>query len=260
MTTKCWMGSCLIFSLIWCGKVFGEDQLPLPPGGKVWKLIWNDEFEGTVLNDTKWAHRPEGSHRSGIWSDRAVSLDGVGHLKIAVFREGDSFVSGNVITKGKFEHAFGFFVARMQFQQQEGSWSAFWLTNDAVAKSGADGRKGTEIDIAEKFTWKDRIEHNLHWGGYGPEHQTTGTKLQIPGISHGWHTVGVWWSSTEYVFYVDGKETWRSKAGGVGQVPLYILLTNEIGPSAGDISRAALPDACLVAYVRVYDLVDKAGD
>jgi hypothetical protein len=52
------------------------------------------------------------------------------------------------------------------------------------------------------------------------------------------------------------KETWRSKAGGVCQVPQYMLLSDEIGPWAGDITKAKLPDRFLVDYVRVYDLVD----
>jgi hypothetical protein len=50
----------------------------------------------------------------------------------------------------------------------------------------------------------------------------------------------------EYIIYVDGKETWRSKAGGVCQVPQYILLSDEIGNWAGDIAKAKLPDQFLV--------------
>ena len=69
----------------------------------------------------------------------------------------------------------------------------------------------------------------------------------------GWHTFGLWWKPDEYVFYVDGKETWRTKAGGVCQVPEYIKLSDEIGNWAGDIKKAKLPDAFLVDYVRVYD-------
>jgi hypothetical protein len=67
---------------------------------------------------------------------------------------------------------------------------------------------------------------------------------------------GLWWKPDEYVFYVDGKETWRSKAGGVCQVPEYILLSDEIGNWAGDIAKAKLPDQFCVDYVRVYDLVE----
>jgi beta-glucanase (GH16 family) len=72
----------------------------------------------------------------------------------------------------------------------------------------------------------------------------------------GWHTFGLLWSPDEYVFFVDGTETWRTNAGGVCQVPQYMLLSDEIGKWAGDISTAKLPDRFLVDYVRVYDSVN----
>ncbi len=59
----------------------------------------------------------------------------------------------------------------------------------------------------------------------------------------------------KYIIYIDGKETWRTKAGGVSQVPEYVLLSDEIGKWGGDIKKARLPDKFLVDYVRVYDLV-----
>ena len=37
------------------------------------------------------------------------------------------------------------------------------------------------------------------------------------------------------IFYVDGKETWRTGEGGVSHVPAYLKLTVEIGKWAGDI-------------------------
>jgi hypothetical protein len=55
---------------------------------------------------------------------------------------------------------------------------------------------------------------------------------------------------------VDGKETWRTKKA-VSQVPEYIKLSDEIGNWVGDIKTATLPDAFLVDYVRVYDVVEK---
>ncbi len=42
----------------------------------------------------------------------------------------------------------------------------------------------------------------------------------------------------------------------VSQVPEYIKLSDEIGKWGGDISKAKLPDAFLVDYVRVYDVVE----
>jgi hypothetical protein len=50
---------------------------------------------------------------------------------------------------------------------------------------------------------------------------------------------------------------WRTKAGGVCQVPLYIKFSDEVGKWGGDINKAKLPDRFLVDYVRVYDLTDR---
>ena len=57
------------------------------------------------------------------------------------------------------------------------------------------------------------------------------------------------------MFYVDGKEVWRTSEGGVCQSPEYVKLTNEVGDWAGDIKKATLPDYFEVDYVRVYDAV-----
>ena len=53
---------------------------------------------------------------------------------------------------------------------------------------------------------------------------------------------------------MDSKEVWRTKAGGVSQVPEYLKLTEEIGKWGGDIATAQLPDYFEVEYVRVYEM------
>jgi beta-glucanase (GH16 family) len=232
------------------------DRLPQAPEGKSFKLVWHDEFDGDKLDESKWTYRPDGKRKGGWWSKEAISLDGDGHLVITTFMDGDKPTDGCVITQGKFEHAFGYYVARVKFQKQPGHWSAFWITGPGVVKVGDGGRDGTEIDIMEKPWLDDRVTHNLHWDGYGEHHEHEGTRTTVPGVMEGWHTFGLLWLPDEYVFYVDGKETWRSNAGGVCQVPQYILLSDEIGPWAGDITEAKLPDHFMVDYVRVYDVVD----
>ena len=120
---------------------------------------------------------------------------------------------------------------------------------------GNDGRDGTEIDIVE-MPWRDgRLTANLHWDGYDKAHKSAGKKFTLPEVTEGFHNYGLLWLPAEYVFYVDGKEVWRSDAGGVSQVPEFLKLTNEIGKWAGDIKKAKLPDYFEVDYVRVYDAV-----
>ena len=232
-----------------------DDQLPSAPEGRTWKLIWQDEFDGTTLDASKW-DIPEYNRRDGYWSRKAISLNGNGHLVMSVLKDGDKYLDGCVRTKDKFEHSFGYYVARIQLQKQQGHWSAFWIMGNGVGQVGNDGRDGTEIDIMEKPWLDDRINYALHWDGYGKDHKSKGTIVQVPGVMEGFHTFGLWWKPDEYVFYVDGKETWRTSAGGVSQVPEYLKLSDEIGNWAGDIKKAELPDQFLVDYVRVYDLVD----
>jgi beta-glucanase (GH16 family) len=232
-----------------------EDKLPAPPAGKAWELVWQDEFEGTEIDETKW-ECPEYQRRDGWWDRRACVPDGRGRLVMRCFEEDGKYIDGCLRTRGKFEHTYGYYVCRAQMQKQVGHWSAFWLMGDGVGKVGDEGRDGTEIDIFEKPWLNDTVQHALHWDGYGEHHKSAGEKVQVPGVMEGFHDFALWWSPDEYVFYVDGKETWRTNAGGVCQVPLFIKISDEIGTWAGDIRAASLPDFFLVEYVRVYDLVD----
>ncbi len=97
-----------------------KDKLPSTPQGKAWKMIWHDEFDGTKLDESKWIYRPDGKRKDGWWDRKAISLDGQGHLAIKTFKEGEKVIDGCITTKGKFEHTFGYYVARIRFQRQPG--------------------------------------------------------------------------------------------------------------------------------------------
>lgn len=230
-----------------------NEFLPPPPAGKQWELFWHDEFDGTRLDETKWNRLGDWKRRDGYWVKDDACLNGKGSLLLRTRRDGERFTCGAVNTQGKFEHAFGYYVARCKMPKQPGHWPAFWLMSRGVSTVGDEGRDGTEVDIIE-MPWRDgRLTSNLHWDGYGKSHKSAGTKFKLPGVTEGWHTFGLLWLPTEYVFYVDGRETWRSAAGGVSQAPEYVKLTEEIGTWGGDIRKAALPDHFEVDYVRVYE-------
>lgn len=229
--------------------------LPPPPPGKSWKLVWQDEFNGNVLDESKWNRLGDWKRRDGFWVKEDAYLSGKGTLVLRTRKDGDRYTCGAVNTQGKFERAFGFYVARCKAPRQPGHWPAFWMMSGGVGKIGDAGRDGTEIDIME-MPWRDgKVTFNLHWDGYGKEHQSAGTNTVIPALMEGFHEYALLWMPEEYVFYVDGKEVWRTRAGGVSQVPEYLKLTEEIGTWGGDIRKAALPDTFEVDYVRVFDWV-----
>jgi arabinogalactan endo-1,4-beta-galactosidase len=156
-----------------------EDEPPPPSEGKAWKLVWHDEFDGDKLDKSKWTYRPDGKRKGGWWSREAISLDGDGHLVITTFMDGDKPTDGCITIQGKFQHAFGYYVARVKFQKEPGHWSAFWITGPGVGSVGDGGRDGTEIDIMEKPWLDDRVQHAFHWDGYGEHHKHEGVKAKV---------------------------------------------------------------------------------
>lgn len=228
--------------------------LPPAPAGQKWTVTWQDEFDGSTLDESKWNKLGDWKRRDGFWVKDDAYLSGKGTLLLRTRKDGDRYTSGAINTRGKFEHSFGYYVARCKMPAQPGHWPAFWIMGSGVGTVGDQGRDGTEIDIVE-IPWRDgQVTMNLHWDGYGKDHKSAGSKVTIPELTEGFHDYGLLWTQDEYVFFVDGKEVWRSNAGGVCQVPQFLKLTEEIGKWGGDITKAQLPDYFEVDFVRVYNL------
>lgn len=278
-----WVRLILIGILFWffCAAFFGCDgssskgkNSPTDP----WILTWNDEFNGNTLDHTKWEsvtriRRPNVSGPDGYWSSDDVILDGIGHLVIRARqianRNGDAdpydYSCGMIRSKGKFEQRFGKFEIRCKLPAKQGWWVAFWLLCQGIDNVDTSGEDGTEIDIFEGFGWTNRLQHALHWDGYGGEAQKSVKSMNFPGIREGYHIFTLEWFTDKYIFYIDGKETWRTSDGGVSKVPEYLKITGEISTEDWAISNywAQDPqgvitmdenDEFLIDYVRVYQL------
>ncbi len=244
-------------------------------------MVFEDHFEGAEGTDpdpTFWRGVGDKPRRDGWWLNSQYYLDGASNLVIKTEKLPDPdnrYVTGGVETEGKYVKKFGYFVCRAKLPRTWGHWPSFWLMGKSVNTVNGSGTDGTEIDIFEgfKFWWPEgndrRINHGLHYDGYGAAHQHLGKQLRMadfgdPDASE-YHTFAVWWTTDKYRFYVDGILTWETTFGGVSQVAQHLMLTDEVG-IVGDakktgggtvpISQAALPDYYLVDYVRVYDLVD----
>lgn len=228
------------------------ERLPAPPSGQRWNLVWGDEFDGSEIDPEKWTVEGDYVRKKGYWSRADAFLDGSGHLVLRTRQEGERINSGAISSHGKFQRRYGLWMIRCKFGSQQGHWPAFWLYDDAVRKVGNGGVDGTEIDIMEKLWNSDSVFHTLHWDGYEDAHASASQEVAVEGISDGFHTFAVFWTETEYVFYVNGRETWRTNAGGVSQVPQSVRITDEVDDWAGDIRLAALPDHFIVDWIRVY--------
>ncbi len=239
-------------------------------------LIWSDEFEGKGIPDpSKW-DRPEYNRRinangpDGWWSKEDSYLDGNGNLVIRVRKiankntdnDAYDYSVGAVRTKGKFETGYGKFEIRCKIPTQKGWWVAFWMMQGNVGSVKNAGVDGSEVDIMEAFGWTDKINQAIHWDGYGTEHKSTGTQKFPSGIRNGFHTYTLEWFPEKYIFYIDGKETWRTTGGGVCNQKGYLKVTGEISTEDWAINQywsnnpvnAQYPDSFIVDYVRVYEL------
>jgi len=249
------------------GPAESNDIRPVPPGiPATYQLIWHDEFDGDTLDPTKWAPRSLGPRRDGVNVKEAIALDGEGHLRITTSKSEDGrYLTGMIGTQGLFETTFGYFEARMKVQSQVGHWSAFWLqTPDMGRFKGEPKKAGVEIDIIEYLCNGDNrneAKHAIHWDGYGDDHKMRAGRTKFDDLHDGFHTFGLRWTPTEYVFYVDEVESWRYAGEAVSHRAEYIILSLEVGKWAGDIKEATLPDSVTFDYVRVFQhKEDKAPD
>ena len=228
-------------------------------------LVWGDEFNGPVIDSSKWARQGDYTRQQGYWIQGDAYLNGQGQLVLRVMQDPVTGHYGSGAVFGKYLRTFGYFEAKVKFPIQQGHWCAFWVYSDSEGNTNViGGADGAEIDIMEKAWLTDHIQDALHWDGYSPSPLAGSAGLQVLNMGMndgGWHIFAMDWTPTNYTFYVDGTQTWSTNAGGVSQVPSYVILSEEVGnfgtgPDAwgtGPISNAVLPDYYLVDYVRVYD-------
>lgn len=220
-------------------------------------MVWNDEFDGSELDNAKWDFCPEWARQGGSWwSDENAWVDGNGHLKLNVTERNDSVFCGAVRTHNKYNQKYGYFEVSCKVPQIQGGWAAFWMMPYGN-NVGSEGNDGTELDIFESINgWNGKIQHALHWDGYGDDHQKDSQSMTDWGLYDGqFHKFGMMWTPDEYIFYIDDVETWRSSAGGVSDVEQYMKLTMEVssGTWPGDWNnQTTKPITWSIDYVRTY--------
>ena len=264
----------------------------LLPEGRDWKLVWNDEFDGTELDRTKWSFRLNfWGRRFPAYTDQGVELDGKSNLLLHLVEQDGRFCSPQLQTGAnsfdnppsntdnpwgqreiwplgpldppKFMHRYGYYEIRCKFQSQPGWWSAFWLQSPSIGTTIDPAYSGIEVDVMENFTRDGAVTSGNIFGGYGKGFQEDARiHYKVEDTPDGYHYFGVDWSEKGYVFYCDGRETARTDRY-VSHVEQFILVTTECqGYRSGDgqqadpvLKDAVLPDAFTVDFVRVFDAV-----
>lgn len=238
-------------------------------------LVFEDEFDGDTLNTAVW-NCSNGVRKGGYWDKDQTSLrDGNLVIKTSYKEDGKygaGYYTDRVDTRNKYTQTYGYYECRCILPAAQGMWSAFWLTNEAVSVDGTPGTEGSEIDIFESpFYYRtltdqnnSMVTSNVHYCGYGLQ-----TKYMNAAIAKAvnpyteYNTYGLEWNENEYIFYVNGVETGRSKFGGVSKAPEFMILSCEVDGVDGepypgwsgvitDNNKGELPAEFVVDYVRTY--------
>ncbi len=266
-----------------------KDHEPsLLPDGMDFELVWSDEFDGDMLDTTKWDYRLcMMGKRHPAWTDKGVEIKD-GCAVFSIFEENGEVVSSQLQTgynfmdepvlptkfgkehlqwpigklkENKYTHRYGYYECRCRLQRERGWWSAFWIQSPNIGSTLDTKVSGTEVDIMESFYPGEVHWHNVITGGYGQDMQ----KCHVGGFdvasTEEFHTFGLLWTEDKYVFYVDGKEDGviDKNVSGVDQ---FILISTEPRgyrnadhrPTEEAFAAAKAGDTFAVDYVRVFDI------
>ena len=281
---------CILILLIFSFCVQGAKAEPVPQIKGNWNLILNEEFNNFDLNhwsaglfnkslrlgDSKCFYLPKnvkvekGKLEIYAREDKLKRKDKHGKKRKA------NYSCGAVHSFGKFAQRYGYFEARVKLPKAEGLWPAFWLLPDRSSegidlttprlrstfwetgphRKGFITGKGMEIDIFEHLTEWGAGEYHLaaHWDGTKDKHQKFSKRYsEGESTKKGFRNIGLYWEPGLLVWYIDGKEMGNFKNDRVADVPMFVLLTMQMGGWAtDDIEDEKLPDKMLVDHLRIW--------
>lgn len=247
----------------------GTITVSAPP---TWVLVWGDEFEGTVLDRTKWGTiypfndiEPPDPTDEQEWyvDDDSAHVVSDGTLKLIATRGStqprSGYTSGLIHSYPALVQAYGRFEARMKLPKGNGLWPAFWLMPAPITWP-------PEIDVMENLARDPRtIYFTHHWSANypypgSPQGGEQGSSIQTVDLSAGFHVYAVEWSPTSLVWYLDGVKVWQASSHlpvvGYGWTGMYVIVNLAVGaagswPGAPD-ATTVFPATLEVDYVRVY--------
>ncbi len=216
-----------------------------------WVLIWNDEFEESELDLSKWRvsdTAPVKNKELEYYTPDDVYLENGCLILRSQKRDmgGREYTSGHVDTKRKFATTYGRIETRAKLPGGQGIWPAHWMLP-------VKGGWPPEIDIMELLGHApDRVYMTLHWGHW-PNNQHAGKSFKGPDFTKGFHSFAVEWEPDEIRWYVDDVLRYTA-VKNIPREPFYIILNTAVGGDwpGNPNSKTRFPQHHYIDYVRVY--------
>jgi beta-glucanase (GH16 family) len=181
-----------------------------------YKLIWNDEFDGSSVNTNNWVFEI---------GDGCPHICGWGNNELQYYRSENAWVSDDVLTieareqsfqgrnytstrmktQGKFSFKYGRVDIRALLPKGQGIWPALWMLGNNITSVGwpACG----EIDIMELIGGGDgrdnRVHGTVHWDSNGHASAGGSYTLQNEIFADKYHVFTIIWDETFIRWYVN---------------------------------------------------------
>jgi beta-glucanase (GH16 family) len=227
-------------------------------------LTFQDEFDGTAVDSSKWNIISRNIYYKGILSAHNPDMVSVqdGHLRIdlkATPYRSMNYSGGEIDTRDKFSQQYGYFEARMKMPGGSAIHSAWWLWPQS-------DRWPPEIDIVEmKGNEPTNAYMTVHWSENGivrahPEQvdfdgdHFSESAYEGPDLTQDFHVYGVEWGPDRLVWFIDGIERHRTSRH-IPQEPFMLIIDLALDMYGGPLLGSThLPVSLLVDYIRVYRL------
>lgn len=227
-----------------------------------WVLIWNDEFDNSTLDNTKWINDVGGNG----WGNNEAQYYTAGNANLTIangearFTAKDEqfgtneYTSAKIISKNLFDIKYGKIEGRMKSPLGKGLWPAFWMLGTNI--DAVSWPKCGEIDIMEHINNETKVHGTAHWDNVG--HQYLGGIINTDPTA--FHTFSITWDSLAIKWYMDGQLYYllniQNNVNGTEEFheKFYLILNLAVGgdwPGYPD-GTTVFPADFVVDYVRVY--------
>ncbi|PTX97026.1 hypothetical protein DB345_07570 [Spartobacteria bacterium LR76] len=248
-----------------------------PPVEGEWVKTFEDSFDGTTLDESKWNVYSDNhwDKRVGFSKQNVLIGDGLARLRIekrAGFHNDDpnaratEFATGWLDTYGKWRQTYGYYEVRVKLPTAPSMFPAFWLMpqrgpaewpryRQASTKDG-----GMEFDVFEgQSMWGPyRTTFGVHWDDYVKYHKSAGTSSHYNRPDKdGYLTIGMLWLPGHISVYSQGRLQGSWDSPRVGSVPSFLIFDMLPGGFEYDpLDPAKLPADLQIDYVRVWQRKD----
>ena len=243
--------------------------------------FWSEDFQSDALDPNIWSYEIGtgewgwGNNEQQYYTDRAENIyvkDGYLHIRAALETDaaaiandfgGKKYTSARIVTKGKFDFAYGTIEARIALPVGKGIWPAFWMLGANI--DDASWPLCGEVDIIEAVNDESVVYGTHHWSHEGNHAEYGNSTKEYYGTSYPmdiseFHIYKTVWNEKTIAMYVDdfkyqeiGIEDASGEMGTFHKNFFFILNVAVGGQWPGfDIDDAQFPNEMIVDYIRVY--------